>query len=146
MVNRDNQRRIKRDLLLPTSTRHLTGPSRARVRLLRRDFDTSNAGRKGTLRAQSQGKTPPTRLQKLGLKPATCRRLTKCAVLGCAMMAAGGYVAAHHLADCLCLLPADIAFMGVRHQRQQSLRPGKPVDSLGTAGPRGERWASKTHQ
>ncbi len=40
------------------------------------------------------------------------------AVLGRAVMAAGGYVAAHHLADRLSLLPADIAFMGVRHQCQ----------------------------
>src|SRR5271169_3691782 len=33
-------------------------------------------------------------------------------------MTAGGDVAAHHLADRLGLLPADIALMGVRHQRQ----------------------------
>src|SRR6266404_3830256 len=40
------------------------------------------------------------------------------AVLGRAVMAAGGNIAAHHLADRLGFLPADIAFMGVRHQRQ----------------------------
>ena len=40
------------------------------------------------------------------------------AVLGRAMMPAGGNVAADHLADRLRLLPADIAFMGIRHQRQ----------------------------
>ena len=33
-------------------------------------------------------------------------------------MTAGGDVAAHHLADCLGFLPADIAFVRVRHQRQ----------------------------
>src|SRR5262245_55406105 len=34
------------------------------------------------------------------------------------MVAAGGYVAADHLADRFGLLPADITLMGVRHQRQ----------------------------
>ena len=40
------------------------------------------------------------------------------AVLGRTVMTAGGDVAAHHLADCLGFLPADIAFVRVRHQRQ----------------------------
>src|SRR5262245_54798827 len=40
------------------------------------------------------------------------------AVLGRTMVAAGGYVAADHLADRFGLLPADITLMGVRHQRQ----------------------------
>jgi hypothetical protein len=39
-------------------------------------------------------------------------------MLGRAVMAAGGYVAAHHLANRLSLLPADIALVGVRHPRQ----------------------------
>src|SRR5215475_10271926 len=34
------------------------------------------------------------------------------------MVAAGGCVAADHLADRFGLLPADITLMGVRHQRQ----------------------------
>src|SRR4029453_2320708 len=37
---------------------------------------------------------------------------------GRAVMAAGGNIAAHHLADRLGFLPADIPLMGVRHQRQ----------------------------
>jgi hypothetical protein len=40
------------------------------------------------------------------------------AMLGRAMMAAGWHVAADHLAKRLGLFPADIAFMGVRHERQ----------------------------
>src|SRR5271166_621119 len=40
------------------------------------------------------------------------------AMLGRAMMAARGNIAAHHLADRLGFLPADIALMGVRHQCQ----------------------------
>src|SRR6266481_2207079 len=39
-------------------------------------------------------------------------------MLGRTMVAAGGYVAADHLADRFGLLPADITLMGVRHQRQ----------------------------
>src|SRR5215831_17072978 len=39
-------------------------------------------------------------------------------MLGRAMMAAGWYVAADHLANRLGLFPTDIAFMGVRHERQ----------------------------
>src|SRR5215470_10246345 len=39
-------------------------------------------------------------------------------MLGRAMMAAGWHVAADHLANRLGLFPADIAFMGVRHERQ----------------------------
>ena len=44
------------------------------------------------------------------------------AVLGRAVMAAGGDIAADHCADRLGLLPADIALMGVRHQRQPFAR------------------------
>lgn len=40
------------------------------------------------------------------------------AMLGRAVMTAGGDIAAHHLTNRLSLLPADIALMGVRHQRQ----------------------------
>src|SRR5689334_25048076 len=39
-------------------------------------------------------------------------------MLGRAMMAAGWHVAADHLANRLGLFPADIALMGVRHERQ----------------------------
>src|SRR5512133_4048098 len=39
-------------------------------------------------------------------------------MLGRAMMAAGWHVAADHLANRLGLFPADIAFMGVWHERQ----------------------------
>src|SRR6516164_7567062 len=39
-------------------------------------------------------------------------------MLGRAMMLAGWHVAADHLANRLGLFPADIAFMGVRHERQ----------------------------
>ncbi len=51
------------------------------------------------------------------------------AVLGRAVMAAGGNVVADHLADRFGLLPVDIAFMGVRLQRQ-------PVAACLAANPR----------
>src|SRR4029077_5278681 len=62
------------------------------------------------------------RVAKRQLAPAAAAaeqaRQQSVAVLGRAVMAAGGDVAAHHLADRLGLLPADIALVGVRHQRQ----------------------------
>src|SRR6266436_5455467 len=62
------------------------------------------------------------RIAKRQLAPAAAAaekaRQQSVAVLGRAVMAAGGYVTANHLADRLGLLPADISLMGVRHQRQ----------------------------
>ena len=62
------------------------------------------------------------RIAERQLTPATAAaeqaRQQSVAVLGRAVMAAGGNIAAHHLADRLGFLPADIALMGVRHQRQ----------------------------
>ena len=62
-----------------------------------------------------------TRVAKRQLAPAAATTQQACqqsvAMLGRAMIAAGGDVAAHHLADRLGF-PADIALVGIRHQRQ----------------------------
>ena len=62
------------------------------------------------------------RVAKRQLAPAAAAtkqaRQQSVAVLGRTVMAAGGDVAAHHLADRPSVLPADIAFVSVRHQRQ----------------------------
>ena len=57
------------------------------------------------------------------------------AVLGRAVMAAGGNVAAHHFADRLGLLPADIASWVFGISASQSLRALRRIFTLTPAAP-----------
>jgi hypothetical protein len=57
--------------------------------------------------------------------PPVVQSLSCVAVLGRTVMTAGGDVAAHHLADCLGFLPADIAFVRVSSVHQLCSMSGR---------------------